>query len=193
MNYEQVFCNDYACDRTVEVKTTFNVVIVYDDRNAANRAMSVFRGLVRQFSDEFEFHCHLWRFDLLDLPEAREAAIRTGAASDLLIVSAWCDIDLPASVKDWIERSVAGKAPGSAALAALLESRCRSSDVQHRTREFLKSAADRRLMDFFLHEVDLPQSNLDLTAEVLAERANAGSSVLEGILQRGEAPLRSCA
>jgi len=172
MNYEGIISEDEAGGRTEEARTTFNVVIVYDSSIAGNRAMNVFSGLVREFGGEFDFHCDLWRFDVFALPEVREAATRAGAAADLLIVAAQCEIDLPLSVKGWLDESVAEKAPRSAALVALLESGPRSSDVQSRTRQCLQSAADRSLMDFFLHEVDLTQSSLAAAAENLQSRAN---------------------
>jgi hypothetical protein len=43
----------------------------------------------------------------------------------------------------------------------------RLSNVQCRTRQFLQNAADRGLMDLFLHEVDLPQTGLKWTLKFL--------------------------
>jgi hypothetical protein len=169
MKYDRTFSEGEAGERPEAARMTFNVVIVYDSRIAGNRAMNVFNGLVREFSGEFDFHCDLCRFDVFALPEAREAATRAGAAADLLIVAAGCDIDLPLSVKGWLDESVAEKAPRSAALVTLLESGSRLNDVQSRTRQCLQSAADRSLMDFFLHEVDLPLAS---AAENLQRRAN---------------------
>jgi hypothetical protein len=182
MNDERILSVDEAYERDEEGKPAFNVVIVYDDRSAALRAMNVLNGLVHQFGDDFEFHCDLWRFDMLGLPREREAAAHAGAAADLLIVSAACDTDLPGSARDWLDKSIDGKIPGSAALVALLESRRRLSNVQCRTRQFLQSAADRGLMDLFLHEVDLPQTGPEWTPEVLQKRANIVSPVLQRIL-----------
>ena len=68
-------------DPYVETKHTFDVVVIYDDRSAAKRAMRFFRELVREFGDEFEFHCDLWRFDWLDLPKVRAAAVLIARAS----------------------------------------------------------------------------------------------------------------
>ena len=189
MNYERMDETEgYGC--TEDIKPPFNIAIVYDDRVAATRAMNVFTGLIRQFGDEFDFQCDLWRFDVLELPEVLEAAVQAGAAADLIIVSARCDHELPAAVTDWLNQCVAMKTPGSAALVGLLEARQRSGDIQRRTRHLLQGAADRSLMDFFLSEVDLPRTSPALTPEDVQARANTVSPLLQGILRQAEPPQR---
>ena len=190
MNYQPLL-ETPAWDGADETKPAFNVAVVYDSRRAATRAMNVIGGLLHQLGDDFEFHCNLWRFDVLELPEAREGAARAGAAADLLIISARCDNGLPLSVKAWLDQCLAGKIPGSAALVGLLESRRQPIDLQCRARQFLQQAADRSLLDFFLHEVDLPNTSLGMTVEDLQTRANSVTSVLDGILHRSaSAPRR---
>jgi hypothetical protein len=46
-------------------------------------------------------------------------------------------------------------------------------------------------MDFFLREVDLPQTSLRLTPDVPEERANTVSALLQSILHHGESLPRS--
>jgi hypothetical protein len=146
-----------ASDSAEQTKPAFDVVVIYDDRSAARRAMKFFTELVREFGDEFEFHRELWRFDRLELPKVRAAAVLESSVADLLIVSARCDADLPAPVKDWLNRCIAEKTPGSAGLVAMLESHRSRNDMQCRTRQFLQSGANRGGLDFFLQEVDLPE------------------------------------
>jgi len=169
-----------------ETKPAFDVVVIYDDTSAARRAMKFFSELVREFGDEFEFHRELWRFDWLESPKIRAAAVLESSVADLLIVSAQCDADLPAPVKDWLNRCIAEKTPGSAGLVAMLESQRSWNDMRCRTRQFLQSAANRGGLDFFLHEVDLPGVMPELTSKDVQERANTISVVLEGILQRNK-------
>jgi hypothetical protein len=185
MNHDTTFEVEPS-DRYVETKHTFDVVIIYDDRSAAKRAMKFFSELVRQFGDEFEFHCEIWRFDWLDLPKVHAAAVLESSVADLLIVAAQGDADLPAPVKDWLNRCIAEKTPGSAGLVAMLESHQSANDIQSRTRQFLQSAANRGGLDFFLHEVDLPEIRRELTSKDVQERANTISRVLEGILQQNK-------
>jgi len=187
MRYTHI--NDAARrNRKQDAKPPFNFAIVYDDRMAATRAMNVFTGLLRQFGDEFDFHCDLWRFDILEISEALEEAVRAGEAADLIIISARRDRELPVAVKGWLDRSVAAKAQGSAALVGLLESRQPSADNHSRTRHFLQTAADRSLMDLFLCEVDLPRTSPGWTPEDVQARANAESLLLEAILCQAKAP-----
>jgi len=181
MIHQRVF-EPEARERVEESKSTFRIAVAYDSRDAAIRAMYVIGEIIRQFAGEFEFGCDLWRFDVLDLPKTREVAVRAGATADLLIIAARCDTGLSASVKEWLDRCIAKKAPGSAGLVALLESRRPTDDSGCVTRQFLQNAADRSLLDFFLHEVRVPESGLALTPETLQERAKPVTSALEGIL-----------
>jgi hypothetical protein len=183
--------NQEAGKRTKTAGPRFNIVIVYDAKNAASRAMNFVSGLVRQFGDDFGFRCGLWRFDVLGLPRMRTAAARAGDAADLLIVSALSDTDLPLPVKDWLNWCADGKTPGSAALVALLESHRGSDEAQCSTRQFLQSAADRSLMDLFLYEVNLPQTSPASASETVRERANPCSAAFQKIFLRGRPPPRS--
>jgi len=159
MKYDHIFSEDEAAERETAVRRPFRVVIAYDGRRMGKRAMNVYSNLVWQFGAEFDFHCELWRFDVLKFPEAYEAAVATGAAGDLIIVSTSSDNDLPGSVKKWLEEAVAEKPPGSAALLGILESSGGPSAVGGPTCQLLQSAADRSLMDFILHQVEVPQDD----------------------------------
>lgn len=134
----------------------FNVVIVYDARDAALRAMEIFHGLVEHFGDEFEFHCDLWCFDVLEFREGYEAALLAGPAAQLLIISS-CDTQPPKTVKDWLEQSAAAKAPGSAALVGLLKSHQGSKKSQRKLSQLLRRTADRSRLDLFLHQIHVLQ------------------------------------
>jgi hypothetical protein len=159
MKYVRIFSEDKVAERQSVVRRPFRVVIAYDCRRMGNRAMNVYSNLVRQFGAEFDFHCELWRFDVLRFPEAYEAAVATGAAGDLIIVSASSDNALPGSVKNWLEEAVAKKPPGSAALLGILESSGGPSAIGGPTCQLLQSAADRSLIDFILDRVEVPQDN----------------------------------
>ena len=148
--------SNHGRGRAEKVNRTFNVLIAYDSRAAAARAMKAFDGLARRLSDEFDLNCDLWRFDMFALPEARQLAVAAGAVADLIIVSARGDNDLPKPVKEWLEAAVAEKLPGTAGLVGLLESHPGSSNASGRSYQFLQSAADRSLMDLFLYEIELP-------------------------------------
>jgi len=188
MNRKRLFLQDEAS--TEQTKPTFKVVMAYDSRSAGTRAMNVFSGLVREFGDEFEFHCGLWRFDVLGLPKTREEAVRAGIAADLFIVAARCDTDLPSPVQFWLDQCVAEKGPRSAGLVALLESRQTFGDFQCQTRQHLQRIADRAGLDFFCHEARSQRASPVLSSETLKDRASTVSSVLEGILHRRETPPR---
>jgi hypothetical protein len=179
VDHERFLGLDGVDSRDDEAKPLFNVAIVYDGRSAGARAMDIFARLTRQFYDEFEFHCDLWRFDMLTVPEEQEAAVRAGDGAALIIVASQCEADLPASVINWLDRCLVGKAPGSAALVALLESQQRFTDVRARTREFLRRSANQGRLEFFLHEVDVSHSMEGLMPKALEQRASAVSPALQ--------------
>lgn len=168
-------------DCTGQTRPAFHVAIVYDDRVAATRALNLFHNLNRRFGDEFNFQCDLWRFDVLTLPEIFGAAIQKGEAADLIVVSTHGDTDLPVRVKRWLDCCVAAKPPGSAALVGLLKSRHPSGDGQDHTRQFLQTAAERGLIDFFLQETDWPPANRQRTRDDVPPRPNAPSPVVPRI------------
>lgn len=148
-----------------ESETAVPAVLLYDTLSSAFGAMKLFARMEREFG--FQFHCDPWRFDVLALPKARTAATRATANAALIVVAAQCDTDLPASVKECLEKGIAEKVPASAAVVGIFDPKQRWTEVQRRTREFLQDLADRGIMDFFLHEREVHRNG--------PEAASAGS------------------
>jgi len=156
----------------------FNVVIAYDDITAGQRGMEAFVRLQQDVEGTWDFHCDLWRFDLLHLPGVSDAATLAGLHAQMIIVSARADLDLTPPVKDWLNRSLTGKPPGSAVVVALLWSMRGIRGVSP-VRVTLENAAQRRGLRFFAQE--LPAVGKDAPSSV--EQTHAGlvpASILPG-------------
>jgi hypothetical protein len=131
---------------------SYSVVIAYDEVAGGQRAMEMFIRLQRETPGAQDFHCDLWRFDLLTLPGVSDAALLAGMQAKIIIIAARAEIDLPSSVKSWLSQSTAGKLPGSAALVALLHSRRESLDTVSPSHATIEMAARRRGLQFFAQE-----------------------------------------
>lgn len=180
--------NDERHSRKEEARPLLNMVVVYDSPNTVIRATNFLGMLVRRFGDEFVFHCSLWRFDAVGLPQTREAALIAVGAADLIIICARSHHDLPGAVQDLLSHCLARKAQGSAALVALLESHGKLDAVRGRTRQFLQNVATGSQLDFFLHEVELPESRPQFAPQDVRSRANTFTSGAEGILHQANRP-----
>jgi ribosomal protein L35AE/L33A len=188
MKQERMLFNDERHSRKEEAKPVLNIVAAYDSPNTAIRATNLLGVLVRRFGNEFVFQCTLWRFDALGLPQTRDAALIAGGAADLIIICARSDNDLPEAVQDLLRHCLAGRAQGSAALVALLESHGKLGAVRGRTRQFLQNVATGSRLDFFLHEVELPESCPPFAPQDVCSGAKTFTSVAEGLLHQVNRP-----
>ena len=183
MDQEKIFSKDEAYERSDQTDSTFKVVIIYDDLSAAIRAMTFLNGVIRQFDDELPFPRDLWRVDILELPEVREAAVATIGAANLIVVSVRGDTELPLSLEECLDYCLLGKAPGSVALVGLCTSNNTFDGNQCHTRRFLQGVADRSLMDFFFDEVDLPNTSPGLTLGDMEAKPPIISAIVEENIQ----------
>jgi hypothetical protein len=175
-----------AADATPRI---FNVVIAYDDLAAGQRGMEAFVHLRRDVPGVWDFHCDLWRFDLLHLPGVSDAATLAGMHAQMVIISARADIDLPPPVKTWLHQSLAAKPPGSAAVVALLLLGRESRDASP-ARTTLEGAAKRRGLRFFAQEFAASGGTAPRQIEALRDRSTPASIVSGEILHSPPRPAR---
>src|SRR5215472_17322151 len=87
----------------IEVNSTLNVVIAYEDLETGKRAMKTYDYLVEHLGEQCLFANQMWKFDVLAVPKLREIAARDAAAAEIIIIAAHEGRDLPTEVKSWIE------------------------------------------------------------------------------------------
>jgi hypothetical protein len=96
---------------------TFKTVIAYDTYASAIHAKEMSERVAGQMEREVD----AWPFGLLAARWIREHAIKVAAAADMIILAADGALELPRSVKDWIEGGLGGKGQRPVALVALLD------------------------------------------------------------------------
>ena len=82
------------------------VVVAYEDYDAGKRAQRTCQQILQLAHLEKSFSTDLWKFDMLELRAMREAATDEAADAALLVVAPHDDDNLPAGLREWIERSL---------------------------------------------------------------------------------------
>jgi len=129
-----------------------------------------------------DFHCDLWRFDLLDFPSVRDAAVLAGMYAQLIGISANADNGLPIAVRQWLEQSLEGRLPGSAALVAMLHSERGTPLAASPAHVVLEAIAQRCSVDFLgqsLLEIDSPQAVLPAFPDPSAQVQTVGRQTFQ--------------
>lgn len=88
---------------SVATRRSKNVVIIYDDRAAGNRAVGTLTGLQAQSAGSTHLSPIPWSFDLLTELSWRSRAIRDIDRADLAIISLSEPDEIPVPIKRWID------------------------------------------------------------------------------------------
>lgn len=128
-----------------EEKSSFNVVIAYEDFETGKHGKSTCDFLAEHLGSEFEFSSQMWKFDVLTVPKLKEMAAKDAAAADIIIVAAHGTGDLPAQVKSWIEMALE-EGIHAIGLVALFDD---NSGMDSPGRAYLESVALGANLEFF--------------------------------------------
>ena len=85
------------------MRPTLYGVMAYENVSVAKIAKEKWDYLVHTLKDGFDFELRLWKFDILQVPEWRDAAINDATQAQLVFVATCGAGDLPPEVKEWIE------------------------------------------------------------------------------------------
>ena len=91
---------DERCQR---MRPTLCGVMAYENVAVAKIAKEKWDYLVYTLKDGFDFELRLWKFDILQIPEWRDAAINDATQAQLVFVATRGAGGLPPVVKEWIE------------------------------------------------------------------------------------------
>ncbi len=105
-----------------QVEPPLRVLIVYNDAAAGRRAMGILRKLAAHSAERLRVAPILYRFELLDDLHWREAAETDAADSDLIILATSAADELPESINDWAQASLARRNGASTAMLTLFGS-----------------------------------------------------------------------
>lgn len=85
-------------------RRVLEVVVIYDDLEAASRAKQSLEALPAGAAPASTFSTRLWKVELLANGFLREQAAKEAAAADIILLAVAAVHDLPASVKKWLQR-----------------------------------------------------------------------------------------
>jgi len=135
----------------LDERSTFSVVIIYQDRDTGRRAKHFYDKLTHALEDECAFNLELWSFQVFAIPELRELAVESAAQADFVILSLHGKAGLPVDIREWIEtwsKLIIGKGP---ALIALVDKSMTRGGTNASALAYLKDVAKRTEVDFFGH------------------------------------------
>jgi hypothetical protein len=89
----------------------------------------------------------MWSFSMLGDPQNVQLAARSAADANLVILSCSGIIELPARVKDWIERWARFANSQNSALVTLMDHKAKAAA----THSYLRRIVESRKIDFFPH------------------------------------------
>lgn len=161
-----------------ESRTTFNVVIAYEDLETGKHAKKTYDFLQEHLGHEFEFSNQMWKFDVLSVPKLREMAAKDAVTADIIIVAAHGQSDLPKEVKAWIELWMPEKLQAIALVGLFDREEC----FDNPARSYLAGIADRASLEFFSQPGSLPRNDESIS-EIGAWEKSKTFSVLAGMEQ----------
>jgi hypothetical protein len=124
----------------------FSLTIIYESMEAGKRAKRLSDQLIVQAAAERAFELNLWNFDVLGIPEVRNAAASAAAIADIVILSMSGTIPLPERTVEWVEMwtwLIDGRRPAVVALFAAHNPRCAAIQT------YLRRSAYSKKLDFF--------------------------------------------
>jgi len=130
-----------------EVKSTFNVVIAYEELETGKHAKKIYDFLVENLGPDCRFTNQMWKFEVLGIPKLREMAARDAAAADIIMISCRGS-ELPPEVKAWIELWLAEQTH-PIALVALFDQQHALTSETAEVRSYLAAVSKRGRMEFF--------------------------------------------
>ena len=132
----------------LDIKPSFNVVIVYEDFETGKHARKTYDYLTHHLGGDCQFSNEMWKFDVLAIPRLREQAVRDVRMADIIIVSCHGGSPLPPEVRSWIDLWLSEEV-NSIALVALFDSPLDASPETQKVRAYLADVAKRGNMEFF--------------------------------------------
>jgi hypothetical protein len=143
----------------LEITSTIQVVIAFEDLAAGKRAKQVYDYLTHRLTD-FDFDHEVWKFSALECPRLTETAARQAAAADIIMLSLHGHKEIPQSVKDWIEMWI-GQNGNPMALVVLFDRDNQDFQEMSKTRLYLEDIARRGRLDLFMQPQKAVEDELE--------------------------------
>lgn len=131
-------------------RRVLEVVIIYDDLEAAGRAKQSLEGLPAGGAPSPTFSTRLWKVELLENGFLREQAAKEAAAADIILLAVAAVCNLPASVKKWLQRWGECRTARPCAFCLLVGPKARRSVEEATGRASLEHLVRQAGADFFV-------------------------------------------
>jgi hypothetical protein len=165
----------------VVMKQTFSAVMAYENANTAKRAKEMWDRLMRALKDDYRLKLRLWKFDVLRIPEVRDAAATDVARADMTLIATRGAGELPAEVKAWIELWLAQKRnaqDAKRALAVLFDATPDKVEASALAQfAYLQRVARKGNMDFFVATFTPPGDAMELSSTANCRTGRAARAV----------------
>jgi hypothetical protein len=155
------------------------MVVVYEDVAAHDRAMEMGSRLATQFGDEPAFIFSSWNFKELAEPAFARKAVEAAAGADVILISTHGN-DLPWAVGAWLESCVGARPKAEGALVLLLAEPFSLSTSSGTLVAKLEHTAVRLQMDF----LPLMPQPAEQMIKSLQEQASMIASSLKEVLDQ---------
>jgi len=166
------------------MKTTWSVVILFEDAQTREKAVKFCDQLVERFWARCEFRMIWLSFSTLRDPNAARDAHAKARGADVIVFAARPQDPVSGAVTDWVERCLANRTGREGTLAGLIEGGPVLTGGAAEKHAWLRGAAHRAGMDYLTEvpqEITRPIPN---SLESFSERAQQVTSVLNEILHK---------
>ena len=171
---------------------SFMAIVAYEDAACGKRAKSTLERLAPQFGVQCPVNCQMWRFDILQTPQARDDSAAAAGKADLVMVAAHHSSRLPDAVKNWIWTWLPLRGARGGALGLTFEDCIECEHSKGRPESpvcaALRRAAALGHMDFVCTRSNWQGNTEEAYLRRMMERAHKTSTTLEGILSRRGVP-----
>lgn len=171
--------------KRTNVKPQWSVLVIYENADAQETAVTFCDSLVRKFWNDFDFEVNWWAFHLLDASNAAAEAAEKAGQANLIVLASCPDGDLPFGLKSNLEVWLRRRGTREGVLVGLGDPGGRANLKF----SYLRNLAHRSGMDYL---TELPQSlsrSIPDSLDSFDQRATAMTSVLDEILRQPKAPV----
>jgi hypothetical protein len=177
----------------IETPSSLQVLLLYEDASTALRSKQLIDQIVEHVNMVVSFRLSLCRFDVLDLPVLRQDKVEEVLDSDIVVLAAHGDDDLPLCVRAWLETWLDRNPQQPRAVVMSLDEQTRNSTSANQIQCFLQTSASQAGVEVFAHFGKSNCSELDSAIEGIRYRAETTTALLDETLHRSDSTNpRSC-
>lgn len=165
------------------MKTTLQVVVVYENAETREAAVNFCDRLVERFWSNLEFDVSWWHYPLLSDPTAGNEALQRAATADVLVFAPQSDSPMTDAMQEWAESWVRLRGQREGVLVGLPPQPEGEPELPAKAHRYLRGLAHRTGMDYL---TGVPQ-NLSRwmpdETDFWSKRAEQVTQVLDDILR----------